>query len=147
MCFDIEKLWCFSLNIIGYFFSLLYAHAWYARKKKNMQRKIKSKISQNAFKYGCKRVSRRCGSYRMYLKGDSSYQVVMIVCEWNWFSYISNLHNMRHLCTLAMFYTQHAKIICYFWYMCRYNVIWPSQGIRNIYSLNYLNLFLKYKIG
>ena len=25
--------------------------------------------------------SRRCGSYRMYLKGDSPHQVVMIVCE------------------------------------------------------------------
>ena len=102
MCFDIEKLWCFSLNIIGYFFSLLYAHAWYVQKE-NYAKNNKSKKNQNAFKYGCKHVSKRCGSYRMYLKGDSSYQVVMIVCEWNWFSYISNLHNMRHLCTLAMF--------------------------------------------
>ena len=25
--------------------------------------------------------SRRCGNYRMYLKGDSPHQVVMIVCE------------------------------------------------------------------
>ena len=25
--------------------------------------------------------SRRCGSYRMYLEGDSPHQVVMIVCE------------------------------------------------------------------
>ena len=25
--------------------------------------------------------SRRSGSYRMYLKGDSPYQTVMIVCE------------------------------------------------------------------
>ena len=55
-------------------------------KNKNMQRKskakkIKSKINQNAFKYGYKRVSRRCGSYRMYLEGDSPHQVVMIVSE------------------------------------------------------------------
>ena len=25
--------------------------------------------------------SKRCGSYRMYLEGDSSHQTVMIVCE------------------------------------------------------------------
>ena len=39
------------------------------------------KKNQNAFKYGYKRVSRRCGSYRMYLEGDSPHQVVMIVSE------------------------------------------------------------------
>ena len=50
-------------------------------KKKNMQRKKKSKNNQNAFKYDCKRVSRRCESYRMYLKGDNPHQAVMIVCE------------------------------------------------------------------
>ena len=36
---------------------------------------------QNAFKNGCKHVSRRYGSYMMYLKGDSLHQMVMIVCE------------------------------------------------------------------
>ena len=36
----------------------------------------------------------------MYLEGD---QAVMIVYECMWFSHISNRHNMRHLCTLAMF--------------------------------------------
>ena len=49
--------------------------------KKKYAKKNKSKKNQNAFKYGCKRVFRRGGSYRMYLKGDSPYQVVMIVCE------------------------------------------------------------------
>ena len=38
--------------------------------------------------------SRRCGSYRMYLEGDSPYQTIMIVCELKWFSHISNRHNM-----------------------------------------------------
>ena len=42
-----------------------------------MQRKKK----QNAFKYGCKRVFRRRESYRMYLKGDSPHQTVIVVCE------------------------------------------------------------------
>ena len=47
--------------------------------------------------------SRRCGSYRMYLKGNSPYQAVMIVCELKRFSHISNRHNMRHLYNLTMF--------------------------------------------
>ena len=33
------------------------------------------------FQYGCKRVSRRCESYMMYLEGDGPHQTVMIVCE------------------------------------------------------------------
>ena len=53
-------------------------------KKKNMQKiKNKSKKNQNAFKYGCKCVSKRYGSYRMYLEGDSPNQAVTIVCELN----------------------------------------------------------------
>ena len=51
------------------------------KKKKKKPNKNKSKKNQNAFKYDCKRVSRRCGSYRMYLEGDSPHQAVMIVCE------------------------------------------------------------------
>ena len=51
--------------------------------KKNMQKNMKIKKNQNAFKYGCKHVSRRYESYRMYLEGDSPHQIVMIVCELN----------------------------------------------------------------
>ena len=87
---------------MGISFSPLYAHAWYAQKEK-YAKKIKSKKNQNTFKYGFKRISRRCESYRMYLEGDSPHQVVMIACELNWFSHISNRHNMRHLCPFAMF--------------------------------------------
>ena len=51
--------------------------------KKKYVKKNKSKKYQNAFEYGCKRVSRRCGSYRMCLEGDSPHQAVLIVCELN----------------------------------------------------------------
>ena len=102
VCFGIAKLWCLSLHNWVLLLFLLYAHAWYAQKEK-YAKKNKSKKNQNTFKYDCKCVSRRCGSYKMYLEGDSPHQAVMIVCEWNWFSHISNRHNMRHLCTLAMF--------------------------------------------
>ena len=100
MCFNIAKLWCLMLNIIRYFFSLFYAHAWYA-KKKECAKKNKSERNQNTFKYCCKHVFRRCESYRMYLKGDSPHQAVIIVCELKLI--LSNHHNLRHLCTLAMF--------------------------------------------
>ena len=51
----------------------------------------------------------RCGSYRMYLEGDSPHQAVMIVCELKRFSYISNHHNMNILMQFCgIFYTQHA---------------------------------------
>ena len=53
------------------------------RKEKKICKEYKSKKNQNAFKYGGKRVSRRCESYMMYLKGDSPHQVVIIVCELN----------------------------------------------------------------
>ena len=49
--------------------------------KRKYAKKNKSKKNQNAL-YMIESVSsRRCGSYRMYLEGDSPYQAVMIVCE------------------------------------------------------------------
>ena len=112
-----------------------------------MQRKIKSKKIKNALKIIAIVYSRRCGSYRIYLKGDSPHQAVIIVCELKWFSHISNRHNMH---TLMQSYDvlSHTtrNILCYSWYMCRYNVIWPSQGFTciNVCLLNCLDLFLKY---
>ena len=53
--------------------------------------------------------SRRCGSYRMYLKGDSPHQAVMIMYELKRFSYILNhhkLYSLMHSCDV--FHTQHA---------------------------------------
>ena len=42
-----------------------------------LKKKTKSKKNQNAFTYGCKRVSRKCGSYKIYLEGDSPHQAVV----------------------------------------------------------------------
>ena len=53
--------------------------------------------------------SRRCGSYRMYLEGDSPHQAIMIMCELKRFSYISNCHNMyTFMQSCDVFLTQHA---------------------------------------
>ena len=50
-------------------------------KKKNMQRKLKTKKIKMLLYMIASVYFRRCGSYRMYLEGDSPHQTVMIVCE------------------------------------------------------------------
>ena len=50
-------------------------------KRKRMQRTTKSKKNQNDLYMIASVYSWRCGSYRMYLKGNSPHQIVMIVCE------------------------------------------------------------------
>ena len=74
-----------------------------------MQRKIKSKKIKNALKMIASVYSRRCGSFRMYLEGDSLHQAVMIVCELKRVSHISNRYNMYTLIqSYDVFHTQHA---------------------------------------
>ena len=48
-------------------------------KEKNAKKKKKN--NQNALYMIASVYSRRYGSYRMYLKGDSPHQTVMIMCE------------------------------------------------------------------
>ena len=96
-------------NIIGYFFSLSNKPMYDMFKRKNMQRKIKSKKIKNALKMIASVYSRRYGSYRMYLESDSPHQAVMIVCELKWFSNISNRHNLYTLMqSCDVFHIQHA---------------------------------------
>ena len=107
VCFGIAKLKCQKFNIIGYFFSISYMLIHDLLKKKNMQRKIKSKKIKMLLIW--LQDTRRCGSYRMYLKGDSPHQTVMIMCEVKWFTHISNHHNMYTLMqSCNIFHTQHA---------------------------------------
>ena len=61
-------------------------------KEKSKVKRLKVLLNMIASVY-----SRRCGSYRMYLEGDSPRQAVMIVCELKRFSHISNRHNMYTL--------------------------------------------------
>ena len=49
--------------------------------RKVCKEKYKSKKNQNSLYIIASMSSRRCGSYRMYLKGDSPHQTVMIMCE------------------------------------------------------------------
>ena len=108
VCFDIAKVQCQMLNIIEYFFSNFYM-PMHDLLKKNMQRKIKSKKIKMLLNMIASVYCSRCGSYRIYLEGDSPHQIVMIVCELKWFSHISNRHNMYTLMQFCdVFHSQHA---------------------------------------
>ena len=50
-------------------------------KEKYAKKNQKQKDKKNALNMIASVYSRRCGSYRMYLKGDSLHQAIMIVCE------------------------------------------------------------------
>ena len=80
VCLGIAKLeYQISLGIS--FLSLICPNMICLKEKYAMKKKIKSKKIKNALKMIANVYSRRCESYRMYLKGDSPHQVVMIVCE------------------------------------------------------------------
>ena len=49
--------------------------------KEKYAKKNKMQKSLNALYMIANEYSRRCGSYRMYLEGDSPHQIVMIVYE------------------------------------------------------------------
>ena len=95
-------------NIIGYFFSLSNKPMYDILKRKICKEKSKAKRSKMLLNMIASVYSRRCGSYRIYLEGDSPHQAVMIVCELKWFSHISNCHNMYTLMqSCDIFHTQH----------------------------------------
>ena len=78
-------------------------------KRKIRKEKSKAKRSKMLLNMIASVYSRRCGSYRMYLGGDSPHQAVMIVCELKRFSHISNRHNIYTLMqSCYVFHTQHA---------------------------------------
>ena len=106
VCLGVAKLECqISLGIS--FLSLI-SPCIICLKEKYVKKNQKQK-DLNALKMITSVYSRRCGSYRMYLEGDSPHQAVMIVCELKRFSHISNHHNMYTLMqSCDVFHTQHA---------------------------------------
>ena len=82
---------------------MIYLKEKYA-KKNQKQKDKKMLLNMIANMY-----SRSCGSYRMYLEGDSPHQAIMIVCELKRFAHISNHHNMYTVMqSCDVFHTQHA---------------------------------------
>ena len=49
--------------------------------KRKMRKENKKQKDQNALYMITSMYYRRCGSYRMYLEGDSPHQTVMIMCK------------------------------------------------------------------
>ena len=83
---------------------MIYLKEKYAKKKKSKAKRSKMLLKMIASVY-----FRRCGSYRMYLEGDSPHQAVMIVCELKQVFHVSNRHNMYTLTqSCDVFHTQHA---------------------------------------
>ena len=107
VCIGIAKLECqISLGIS--FLSLI-CPCMICLKRIICKENKKQKDQKSFYKMIASVYSRRCGSYRMYLEGDSPHQIVMIVCELKWFSYISSHHNMYTLMqSCDVFHTQHA---------------------------------------
>ena len=104
-CLGIAKLECqISLGIS--FLSLISPCMIYLReicKEKSKAKRSKMLLNMIVSVY-----SRRYGSYRVYLEGDSPHQAVMIVCGLKQFSHISNHHNMYTLMqSCNVFHTQH----------------------------------------
>ena len=106
VCLGIAKVECqVSLGIS----SLSNKPMYDTLKRKICKEKSKAKRSKILLNMIASVYSRRCGSYRMYLEGDSPHQAVMIVCELKRFSHISNHHNMYTLMqSCDVFHTQHA---------------------------------------
>ena len=106
VCFGIAKVQCqISLGIS--FLSLISPCMIYL-KRKICKEKSKTKRSKMLLNMIASVYSKRCGSYRMYLEGDSPHQAVMIGCELKWFSHISNRYNMYTLMqSCNVFHTQH----------------------------------------
>ena len=82
--------------------------------KKKRCKENKNKKNQNALYMIASVFSRRCGSYRMYLEGDSPHQTVMTACKLSDFLISQIVITCRHLCNLVMFFThnmQHSLLL------------------------------------
>ena len=136
-------------NIIGYFFSLSNKPIYDILERKICKEKSKAKRSKMLLNMIASVFSRRCGSYRIYLEGDSPHQVVMIVCELKWFSYISNRHNMYTLmqsCDIFFIYNTQYSLLFLIYVQIQCDLAITSFTCVYVSSLNCLDLFFKYKI-
>ena len=148
VCFGIAKVECQILNIIRYFFSLSYMLMHGLLKRKICKENLKKK-DQNALYMIASIYFRRCGSYRMYLEGDSSHQKLWLCVSLNDFLISQIVINCRHLCNLAIFFTHNMQysLLLLIHVQVQCDLAITRNTCVNECSLNCLNLFLKYKIG
>ena len=132
-------------NTIGYFFSLSNKPMYDILERKICKEKSKAKRSKMFLNMIASMYSRRCGSYRMHLEGDSPHQAVMIVCELKQFSYISNRPNMytfMQSCDVFFFLTHNTQYSLLFLIhvQIQCDLAITSFTSVNVCSLNCLNL-------
>ena len=148
-CFDIAKLWCLWLNIIGYFFSLSYMPMHDMLKmKKNVQRKSKAKRIKMLLNMVASVFLGDVGVIGCTLKvivpikqlwlcvSVFDFLISQIVIIWDTYA------------LLLCFHIQHANsLLLLIRVQLQCDLAITRNTCVNIYSLNCLNLFLKYKIG
>ena len=122
-----SKIVMFLTYINGYFFSLSCMPMHAMLKKKNMQRKTKAKR--------IKMLLNMVASVFLWdvgVIGCTSNVIVSIKQLWlrvSVFDFLISqivIYTFMHFCYV---FTHNTQTLCYFWYMCRYNVIWSSQEI------------------
>ena len=122
-----NKIVMFLAYINGYFFSLSCMPMHAMLKKKNMQIKTKAKR--------IKMLLNMVASVFLWdvrVIGCTSNVIVSIKQLWlrvSVFVFLISqivIYTLMHFCYV---FTYNTQTLCYFWYMCRYNVIWPSQEI------------------
>ena len=107
VCLGIAKLECqISLGIS---FLFLISPCMICFKRKICKVKSKAKKIKNVLNMIASMYSTRCGSYRMYLKGDSPHQAVMIMCELSDFLISQIVITCIHLCNLVMFFIHNTQ--------------------------------------
>ena len=129
MCSGIAKLWCFWLNRIGYFFSLSYMHMHDMPEKKK-------KYTKNIIAKRIKMLLNMVASVflgNVGVIGCTSKVIVPINQLWlcvSLFNFLmSQIFIIWDTCALLLCFIHDTQILCYFWYMCKYNVIYPLKRI------------------
>ena len=147
MCFGIAKWWCLSLhNWVFLLLSFMPMHDML--KKKNMQRKSKAKRIKMLLNMVASVFLRDVG-----VMGCTSKVIVLIKQLWLYMNeidfFISQIVIIWDTYTLLRcFHTQHANFLLLLIHMqVQCDLAITRNTCVNICSLNYLNLFLKYKIG
>ena len=118
-------------------------------KKKNMQRKSKAKRIKILLNMVASVFLGDVGVIKCTSKVIVPIKQLCLCVSVLKCSHISNHHNMRNLCTLAMFSHTTRKFFATF-EICvqvQCDLAITRNTCVNICSLNCLNLFLKYKIG
>ena len=148
VCFGIAKVECQMLNIIGNFFSISYMpiHGLLKKKyaKKNKNKKIKMLY---IWLQAC--ILGDVGVIGCTLKMIVPIKQLWLCVGWSDFLISQIVITQRHLCNLAMFFTHDTQysFLLLISMQVQCDLAITRNACINVCSLNFLNLFLKYKIG